>query len=122
MSIYRSFLFPVLLLIFLLFPVRYIGPISQNPFLIAQNSTFNQLIINKLISDANNSFIDSSIEKFRERNGLKGVAVAIVKNERLVFAKGYGYANEQAGVPVTCLLYTSPSPRDRTRSRMPSSA
>ena len=29
-----------------------------------------------------------------------------------------------AGVVVddTCLLYTSPSPRDRTRSRMPSSA
>eukprot|EP00656_Telonema_subtile_P018406 TRINITY_DN1993_c0_g1_i7.p1 TRINITY_DN1993_c0_g1~~TRINITY_DN1993_c0_g1_i7.p1 ORF type:complete len:193 (-),score=44.84 TRINITY_DN1993_c0_g1_i7:38-616(-) len=25
-------------------------------------------------------------------------------------------------MPVTCLLYTSPSPRDRTRSRMPSSA
>jgi len=24
--------------------------------------------------------------------------------------------------PLTCLLYTSPSPRDRTRSRMPSSA
>ena len=24
--------------------------------------------------------------------------------------------------PVACLLYTSPSPRDRTRSRMPSSA
>ena len=26
------------------------------------------------------------------------------------------------GEPITCLLYTSPSPRDRTRSRMPSSA
>ena len=25
-------------------------------------------------------------------------------------------------LPITCLLYTSPSPRDRTRSRMPSSA
>ena len=25
-------------------------------------------------------------------------------------------------VPYICLLYTSPSPRDRTRSRMPSSA
>ena len=25
-------------------------------------------------------------------------------------------------MPNTCLLYTSPSPRDRTRSRMPSSA
>ena len=27
-----------------------------------------------------------------------------------------------AGSMETCLLYTSPSPRDRTRSRMPSSA
>ena len=26
------------------------------------------------------------------------------------------------GNPYICLLYTSPSPRDRTRSRMPSSA
>ena len=26
------------------------------------------------------------------------------------------------GEDITCLLYTSPSPRDRTRSRMPSSA
>ena len=26
------------------------------------------------------------------------------------------------GVALACLLYTSPSPRDRTRSRMPSSA
>ena len=25
-------------------------------------------------------------------------------------------------LPLSCLLYTSPSPRDRTRSRMPSSA
>ena len=25
-------------------------------------------------------------------------------------------------IDMTCLLYTSPSPRDRTRSRMPSSA
>ena len=27
-----------------------------------------------------------------------------------------------AGMSYVCLLYTSPSPRDRTRSRMPSSA
>ena len=30
--------------------------------------------------------------------------------------------NRFANEPETCLLYTSPSPRDRTRSRMPSSA
>ena len=31
-------------------------------------------------------------------------------------------ARNLTALPVTCLLYTSPSPRDRTRSRMPSSA
>ena len=34
-------------------------------------------------------------------------------------ASGYG---RQRGHSEVCLLYTSPSPRDRTRSRMPSSA
>ena len=33
-------------------------------------------------------------------------------------ADSYGYK----GMMYSCLLYTSPSPRDRTRSRMPSSA
>ena len=38
---------------------------------------------------------------------------------------GYVYLNGnkfQTGESVTCLLYTSPSPRDRQKSRMPSSA
>ena len=35
----------------------------------------------------------------------------------------YGWGdNEGGGWCESCLLYTSPSPRDRTRSRMPSSA
>ena len=33
-----------------------------------------------------------------------------------------GQLREIPLVALTCLLYTSPSPRDRTRSRMPSSA
>ena len=37
--------------------------------------------------------------------------------------KGINYFVQSGGGAVyTCLLYTSPSPRDRTRSRMPSSA
>ena len=34
----------------------------------------------------------------------------------------HGYWISSDYLPNTCLLYTSPSPRDRTRSRMPSSA
>ena len=30
--------------------------------------------------------------------------------------------NGKKFIPITCLLYTSPSPRDRLKSRMPSSA
>ena len=35
---------------------------------------------------------------------------------------GYPSAASSSAVSAACLLYTSPSPRDRTRSRMPSSA
>ena len=34
----------------------------------------------------------------------------------------FGDGQTGTGQNITCLLYTSPSPRDRTRSRMPSSA
>ena len=43
------------------------------------------------------------------------LAGALARAERFVYV-------ETPGVSPTCLLYTSPSPRDRTRSRMPSSA
>ena len=42
---------------------------------------------------------------------LLGGATLLFRNEEFLFWK-----------PTICLLYTSPSPRDRTRSRMPSSA
>ena len=35
---------------------------------------------------------------------------------------GARYLRTGEALPDSCLLYTSPSPRDRTRSRMPSSA
>ena len=43
-------------------------------------------------------------------------------NERKLLTKQLGYLNNNDIVIKHCLLYTSPSPRDRTRSRMPSSA
>ena len=39
-----------------------------------------------------------------------------------VFVMGYDYRTDGSVNAGSCLLYTSPSPRDRTRSRMPSSA
>ena len=44
--------------------------------------------------------------------------VAITKTSELLLARCVPHVEEN----LACLLYTSPSPRDRTRSRMPSSA
>ena len=48
------------------------------------------------------------------------IAEAMVKPEPVIDRVEYDLKNDQTHP--TCLLYTSPSPRDRTRSRMPSSA
>ena len=65
---------------------------------------------------------------------MEGAAVTLVNGYPSATAAGIEVAANLAGIDgvtishtvatktTTCLLYTSPSPRDRTRSRMPSSA
>ena len=48
-------------------------------------------------------------------------AVELMENEPL-FNAGTGSVLDEDGSVTICLLYTSPSPRDATLSRMPSSA
>ena len=48
------------------------------------------------------------------------VAIAVSSSKRPFFTLDERV--EMAHEVLSCLLYTSPSPRDRTRSRMPSSA
>ena len=64
----------------------------------------------------------------------KAISYLQQKHPWLTYAEGFALvmdsyrrnkpANKYSGMTKTliCLLYTSPSPRDRTRSRMPSSA
>ena len=50
------------------------------------------------------------------KHGLRNALLPLVSQTAVDAAALFG------GLVITCLLYTSPSPRDRTRSRMPSSA
>jgi len=59
-----------------------------------------------------------AIENYTFDNDKKAVA------EKTIFVVNdyRGQRVQDLGANITCLLYTSPSPRDRTRARMPSSA
>ena len=50
-----------------------------------------------------------------------GLYALVAMAYNIIFATT-GILNFAQGQLLICLLYTSPSPRDRTRSRMPSSA
>ncbi|MDQ3291190.1 MAG: beta-lactamase family protein [Bacteroidota bacterium] len=44
--------------------------------------------------------LDQALEAIMQQYQVPGLSVAIVKNEKLVFAKGYGYANKETHQPV----------------------
>lgn len=53
------------------------------------------------LADSNTSDLDSIVNDFITRNKIKGASVAIAKEGRLVYAKGFGYANEEDSLEVT---------------------
>ena len=56
-------------------------------------------------------------EKFKAQIGQTTIA-----SHTIILLKPYTYMNLSGQAVQICLLYTSPSPRDRQKSRMPSSA
>ena len=76
-----------------------------------------------------------NLDRYQEDDSVRSTEVEPVKSVEVVdeytvrvtlsepFAPFLAILTDRAGVMASpCLLYTSPSPRDRTRSRMPSSA
>ena len=59
--------------------------------------------------------------ELREDRTLEGLYLGPLK-KRVLDGKGYVYEEKKRITLFICLLYTSPSPRDMRRSRMPSSA
>jgi CubicO group peptidase (beta-lactamase class C family) len=46
------------------------------------------------------AFIDGLLKKEMEEYHIAGAAIAVVKDGKLFFAKGYGYADIEKGIPV----------------------
>jgi hypothetical protein len=78
---------------------------SKNMQIIAKSVTFMDINLGKYIKK-NQEFLIINTKKYGK--------IAIYITKIIAPIKGY--------IVVACLLYTSPSPRDRQKSRMPSSA
>lgn len=65
------------------------------------NRPLNQRIKNIETEFEFSPFIDQQVTGFMERSSLKGVSIAIIENEKLVFNKSYGFAEEELNVKAT---------------------
>ena len=75
----------------------------------------------KVLRDNIQGITKPAIRRLARRGGVKRISGLIYEETRGVLKVFLENVIRDA-VTYTCLLYTSPSPRDRTRSRMPSSA
>ena len=72
--------------------------------------------------DIDNSLLDESYACAKEFFDLPEDIKNQYARPEIGGARGYTPFGKETALGENCLLYTSPSPRDRTRSRMPSSA
>jgi len=69
---------------------------NQNHYL----EPLNLRLSNHLSNFNYSAYIDRSVKRFMNRWELNGVSMAVVKDERLVFARGYGFADVENKIEV----------------------
>ena len=78
-------------------------------------------MVERLGSDTSSRAVRQALDLFGMR-GSPGLMPALLVETCGVALLDRQQLRRVTGLPVACLLYTSPSPRDATLSRMPSSA
>lgn len=63
--------------------------------------SINRFITNDLSNTEQAEALDSYIERFMKRWEIKGGSLAVMKDGRLIYSKGYGWADEEAGIPMS---------------------
>ncbi len=60
--------------------------------------SINQLLSNELSNIEETKSLDASIEKFMRRWEIKGSSLAVIRDGKLVYSKGYGWADQEQNV------------------------
>jgi len=61
----------------------------------------NEVLTNEISSFPELAPMDAAIDSFRTVWNLKGLSFAVMRNDSLLYAKGYGYADAENGEPMT---------------------
>ncbi len=93
----------LLILISLIFYPLDSGKIPVESSEIQDNEEIFPESVNNLISNENSNLpqtkkFDEQIERFIKTWHIKGASIAVLKDEKLIFAKGYGWADEEKGI------------------------
>lgn len=63
-----------------------------------ERKSVNQILTNKICDFEGSKKFDRRIKKFMRYWDIKGASFALMKNDSLIYAKGYGYANKEESV------------------------
>ena len=62
-----------------------------------QGTSINSRLTNSMSDFEGTAALDRDIERFLKRWEIKGASLAVMKDGRLIYSKGYGWADEEAG-------------------------
>ena len=63
--------------------------------------SINEFLTNDMCGTPQAAALDSYIERFMRRWEIKGGSLAVMKDGRLIYSKGYGWADEERGIPMS---------------------
>lgn len=75
-------------------------PVLIDAFASSRTARFNGIWVNTVFTKKDFDLIQSKMKAYMTANNVPGASIAITKNERLVFAAGFGVADKSTGEPV----------------------
>lgn len=91
---YIKYLFIIAVLVFSYSSKSYHAHKQIPPYYKLELQGLNNRITNDLSDFSGSAYIEKQIDRFRRQWGLQGVSLAVVKDEKLIYAHGFGPANQ----------------------------
>lgn len=75
-------------------------PLSKPAQLAPERVMLNKILTNDTSDFAELAGLDRKVRAYMRKWAIKGASLAISRNDSLLYAKGYGWADEEAGIPM----------------------